>query len=651
MAINVSRALLKAKGLARKGDVDGASQLFAAVLEQFPQNKEATRGLLSISSAEPRATQAPVAASGQDLQSLVTLFNEGNLQEALGAGRILAIRHPDEPLIHNVVGAVYKSLQQYDNAIGSFTQAVRLKPDYAEAYNNLGAACHDARRYDDAIFSYSKAIEHNTDFFEAYVNLGSVLSDCGRPKDAIGSYARAIAIKPECAETAAKLLWLLCEICDWDGVASNTAAIRQLGIAHQGVLPLSLLYLEDHPGRHRQRSELYAKTMFQSGQRSSIAPPQVKPLRLRIGYFSADFHDDQATAHLFARLFQSHDSDRFETIAYSYGVSAQDKMLNRVIDAVDEFYDVQALRDADVAELCRSHRLDIAIDLKGYTQHARPGIFSYRAAPIQIGYLGYPGTLGASFMDYIIADEVVIPHEQGLHYCEQIIYLPHSYHVNDDARKIANNTVTRIDAGLPAEGFVFCCFNRNCKISPKEFDIWMRLLLQVNGSVLWLFESNEWARSNLLIEARKRGVEADRLIFADGVPYADHLARHQLADLFLDTFKYTADAGASDALWAGLPLVTQLGWGFPARVAGSLLSAIDIPELITHSEREYEQLALDLALNPERLASVKAKLIENRLTMPLFDTGLSTKHIEEAYEQAYQRYFDGEAPLSVVIQP
>lgn len=650
MALNVRRTLLKAKGLVRKGDSDGAAQLFDAVLKQFPQNKEAMLGLASMSNETSLVQQASIPASEQDLKNLVNLFNRGHLQQALGAGRMLAIRHRGEPLIHNVVGAVYKRLHQYDNAIASFTQAVRLKPDYAEAYNNLGAACHDVGRYDDAAFSYSKAIEHDADFFEAYCNLGSVLAESGRPKDAIGTYLRAVRIKPDCEETAAKMLFQLAEICDWDGIVSNAAAIRHLGIANQQVLPAILLYLEDHPGRHRQRSELYSNTMFQKQQPTLIPHPQVKPKRLRIGYFSAHFHD-HATMYQVARLFESHDHDAFETIVYSYGVSTEDSMRGRLIEAVDEFYDVQDLTDVDMAALCRTHRLDIAVDLMGYMQRARLGIFSYRAAPIQISYLGYPGTTGASFIDYIIADEVVIPREQGIHYCEQAIYLPHSYQVNDDAREISDKNLTRTDVGLPEAGFVFCCFNSSCKIGPKEFDIWMRLLQQVEGSVLWLFRSNEWAQANLLTEAQKRGVAPERVVFADRVPHADHLARYQLADVFLDTFNYTAGTEANDALWAGLPLITRLGWGFPARVTGSLLSAIDLPELIAKSESEYEQLALDLALNPERLAALKGKLAANRLTAPLFDSELFTKHIEEAYQQAYQRYFDGEPLSSIVVQP
>ncbi|MEZ7951347.1 MAG: tetratricopeptide repeat protein [Halioglobus sp.] len=650
MALNASRTLLKAKGLARKGDIDAAVQLFAAVLKQFPQNKEAILGLASMSEKTSQVPQASVPASRQDLENLVRLFNGGHLQQALDAGRILAIRHRGEPLIHNVVGAVYKSLHQYDNAIASFTQAVRLKPDYAEAYNNLGAACHDVGRYDDAVFGYSKAIEHDAGFFEAYCNLGSALAESGRPKDAIGSYLRAVRIKPDCAETAAKLLFQLAEICDWDGIASNAAAIRHLGIAHQQVLPVSLLHLEDHPGRHRQRSELYSNTMFENQQPALILHPEVKPRRLRVGYFSADFHDHD-TMYQMARLFELHDPDAFETIVYSYGVSAEDSMRSRLIEAVDEFYDVRDLSDADVAALCRTHRLDVAVDLMGCIQRARLGIFSYRAAPIQISYLGYPGTTGASFIDYIIADEVVIPREQGIHYCEQIIYLPHSYQAKDDTREISDKTLTRTDVGLPEAGFVFCCFNASCKISQKEFDIWMRLLQQVEDSVLWLFSSNEWAQANLLTEAQKRGVAPERIIFSDRVSHADHLARYQLADVFLDTFNYTADTQASDALWAGLPLITRLGWGFPARVAGSLLTAIDLPELITNSESEYEQLALDLAQNPERLAALKEKLAENRLTAPLFNPELFTQHIEEAYQQAYQRYFDGEPLSLIVVQP
>jgi protein O-GlcNAc transferase len=371
---------------------------------------------------------------------------------------------------------------------------------------------------------------------------------------------------------------------------------------------------------------------------------------LRIGYFSAEFRD-HATMYLMARLFELHDRDRFVIHAYSYTSADNDTMRSRIMESVDEFHDVHHLTDSDVAKLCRSHGIDIAIDLKGYTQFSRLGIFSYRVAPVQISYLGYPGTTGAPFIDYIIADEVVIPEAQRIHYSEKIVYLPHSYQVNDDARAIAENIPSRVDAGLPELGFVFCCFNNSFKIGPREFAIWMRLLQRIDGSVLWLFSPGTAARKNLQQYAQRAGVNSDRIVFADKVPHADHLARHRLADLFLDTFNYNAHTTASDALWAGLPVVTKSGQGFPARVAASLLNAIDLAELITTSESDYEQLALELALDPERLAALREKLAVNRRTTALFNTGLFTRHIEDAYEQAYRKFLSGEAPTTILVQP
>ena len=324
-------------------------------------------------------------------------------------------------------------------------------------------------------------------------------------------------------------------------------------------------------------------------------------------------------------------------------------MRQRLEKSFDSFTDVQSMSDRDIALQVRQDEIDIAIDLNGYTQQARTGLFSYRAAPIQVNYLGYPGTLGADFMDYIVADPILIPEGKRQHYSEQIIYLPNSYQPTDNTRTISGKVVTREDMGLPSGGFVFCCFNNNYKISHKEFDIWMRLMNKVEGSVLWLLKSNKWAEQNLKGQAEIRGVSAERIIFAERVPQAEHLARQRLADLFLDTFNHNAHTTASDALWAGLPLVTKLGKGFAARVAGSLLNAVGLPELVTETERDYEALIFELATNPMKLAEIKEKLANNRLTQPLFNTELYTKHLENGYQQAYECYFQGKLPQTIIV--
>jgi predicted O-linked N-acetylglucosamine transferase (SPINDLY family) len=443
-------------------------------------------------------------------------------------------------------------------------------------------------------------------------------------------------------------LYQQAHICNWTAIQEDREYISELGISTQHVSPFAILSLEDAPERHRLRSELYAKQNFKQRPMPLPSRPKTKPSRLRIGYFSADFQD-HATMYLMAKVFEAHDPEKFELYAYSFGPDKNDEMRQRLIKAVHVFDDVKMMNDKDIALLAQQDKIDIAVDLKGFTKGSRTGIFAYRAAPVQINYLGYPGTMGANFIDYIIADKVVIPEKHEPSYNENIIHLPYSYQVNDNTRVISECSMTRIEMGLPEQGFVFCCFNQNYKISPTEFDIWMRLLRKVEGSVLWLLKSNKWSEDNLRLEAEKRGISSERLIFAEKKPQAEHLARQRLADLFIDTFNVNAHTTTSDALWAGLPVVTKLGKGFAARVAGSLLSAIDMSELITETEQEYESLILDLATNPERLGAIKLELAANRLSKPLFNTELFTKHLEDGYQRAYQQYFDGKKPEAIYV--
>lgn len=315
----------------------------------------------------------------------------------------------------------------------------------------------------------------------------------------------------------------------------------------------------------------------------------------------------------------------------SFGPASQGEMRQRLIPAFDRFVDVRDYGDREVALLLRQWQIDIAIDLKGYTTSARPGILAHRPAPIQVNYLGYPGTMGVSHIDYILADKVVIPESDQHYYQEKIVYLPDTYQANDQKRQIATELPSRAELGLPENGFVFCCFNNNYKITPVLFDIWMRLLQQVPTSVLWLFENNPTVSRNLRQEAIKRGIVPERLVFAPAIKLDKHLSRIRQADLFLDTLPYNAHTTASDALWAGLPVLTCKGNTFAGRVAASLLSAIGLPELVTNSLAEYEALALHLATNPEVLAEIKTKLARNRDTHPLFDTKLFCRNIEAAY--------------------
>jgi predicted O-linked N-acetylglucosamine transferase (SPINDLY family) len=350
-----------------------------------------------------------------------------------------------------------------------------------------------------------------------------------------------------------------------------------------------------------------------------------------------------------AELFERHDKTKFELIAFSFGPETKDEMQIRVSQAFDHFINVASLSDLEVALLSRELGIDIAIDLKGVTQDYRLSIFSYRAAPIQVSYLGYPGTLGADYIDYLIADKTLIPPQSQQHYSEKIVYLPNSYQVNDRHRVIAPTRFTKKELGLPEDAFVFCCFNNNFKITPDIFDSWVRILKAVDSSVLWLLQDNPTAAINLQKEAAIRGLDPARLVFAKRMDLPDHLARHKAADLFLDTTPCNAHTTASDALWAGLPLLTCMGESFASRVAASLLNAIELPELVTESLVDYESLAIELATTPSKLNALKEKLDRNRLTTPLFDTELFTKHIEEAYTQIYERYQAGLEPENIAI--
>ena len=580
--------------------------------------------------------------------------------------------NPNEPAAHNNLGNMLKELKRFDEALASYGQAIKLAPGYAEAYYNRGIALKELRRWDEALASYDQAIKLKPGYADAHTNRGLVLKELGRWEEALASYDQAIKLKPALAEAfsnrgialknlnrpdealdsfgrAMKLKpdleflygdWLHTKmtLCDWGGIQDQFAdCIKKIERGEKAIAPFPLLALTGSLPLQRKAAEIWVNGRHPASRALPAITKRSRRGKIRVGYYSADYHN-HATAYLMAGLFERHDRNRFDLVAFSYGPDQKDDMRKRVAAAFDQFEDVRTKSDQEVALLSRNMEIDIAVDLKGFTQNQRVGIFSYRAAPIQVNYLGYPGTMGAEYIDYLIADRTLIPGASQQHYSEKIAYLPNSYQVNDRKRQIAGKRFSREESGLPQTGFVFCCFNNNYKITSGTFDGWMRILKQVDGSVLWLLEDHPTAANNLRKEAEARGVSADRLIFAGRMPLPEHLARHCAADLFIDTLPCNAHTTASDALWAGLPVLTCIGEAFASRVAASLLNAIDLPELITSTQEEYEKLAIDLATNPSRLANIRQKLEANRLTTPLFDTDLFTKHIEAAYTQMYERY-------------
>jgi len=431
-------------------------------------------------------------------------------------------------------------------------------------------------------------------------------------------------------------------VCSWEGFeAACERTLAGIDAGKEAATPFSLLAIDSSPAQQRRCAEMNVRKLF----RESFTPPLTprRHRRIRLGYFSSDFHN-HATSQLMAGLFELHDRTRFELFAFSFGRQVIDPMRRRVEAAFEHFVDVSKKSDAEVARLARERELDIAVDLKGLTEQARTRIFAYRAAPLQVSYLGYPGTTGAGCIDYLIADRVVAPPAQRMHYSERIAWLPHSYQVNDSRRPIAPQAPSRAQAGLPEHRFVFCCFNSAFKITPDVFDVWMRLLQKADGSVLWLLDHNPTATRNLRAEAQRRGIAPERLVFAPRVVPSAHLARHRLADLFLDTFYCNAHTTAADALWAGLPLLTCPGRTFSSRVGASLLHAVGLPELVAASSEEYESLALALASDAERLGATRQKLARNILTQPLFDTALFARHIEAAYTAMHERALQGLPP-------
>jgi protein O-GlcNAc transferase len=552
---------------------------------------------------------------------------------------------------HNNRGLTLQELKRFDDSLKSYDEAIHLKPDYAEAYNNRALTLQDLEWLDEALECYDEAIRLKPDFAEAYLNRGNVLQDLKRLGEAVKSYDQALRLKPDYEFLFGTRLNTQMKLCDWTGLPEQLKQLDSLVMTNQkATVPFPLLALTDNPIQQLLAAQVYIQAKHPVSHLLGDCVKRAPDGKIRIGYYSADFHN-HATSYLISELFEAHDARTFELYGFSYGPNTGDEMRKRVSKGFRQFVDVSDRSDLDIAKLSRELGIDIAVDLKGFTQDTRIDFFAMRCAPIQVNYLGYPGTMGAPYIDYIVADSTLIPQEHQRDYTEKIVYMPHSYQVNDSTRKIADRTFTRTELGLPEEGFVFCCFNNNYKILPDTFDVWMRLLAAVKGSVLWLFEDNSTAAINLRREAELRGVDASRLVFAKRMKLDEHLARHRVADLFIDTFPYNAHTTASDSLWAGLPVLTLMGQSFASRVAASLLNALDLSELITLTQDAYEARAIELAMNPDMLEQIKAKLHRNRLTSPLFDGHTFAKHLEVAYSEMYSRYALGLAPSHIVVQP
>jgi protein O-GlcNAc transferase len=578
---------------------------------------------------------------------------QGRSEEAVAAHQRTIALMPSSAEAYGHLGVTLQTLGRWNEAAAAYRQAIALAPDFMEAHSNLGVLLQAMGKPAEAIPAYRAALALNPRYANAHYNLGNALKELDRLEEAIHAYRQAIACDGELAAARFQLCNVRRHACDWRGLEQEEAdCLSSLRGQGHPVSPFPVLVMSADPALHLEHARRWARRLATLPHKRSGRPaahPAPSDGRMRIGYLSCDFHR-HATGSLIAELLERHDRSRFDVIGYCFSPEDGSDMRRRLVAAFDSFVDVRALSHADAARRIHTDRIDILVDLKGYTKDARSEILAHRPAPVQVNYLGYPGTMGADFIDYIIADRFVAPMQDQAHYAERIVQLPDSYQPNDSRRRIAERAPSRAECGLPEEGFVFCSFNGAYKITQTVFGIWMRLLQAVPGSVLWQLDTDTLAKSNLRREALSYGVDPERIVFAPKLRMEEHLARQRLGDLFLDTLPVNAHTTASDALWAGLPVVTCAGDAFIGRVAGSLLHAMGLPELVTHTLADYEALALSLATNPGALADVRARLARNRLAVPLFDIARYARNIEAAYVHMARLSAAGRRPEAFAVR-
>lgn len=632
--------LARAVALYNMNDLSSAAMLCEQALAAQPDMAEALQLLGTI-----RLQQGLFAAAAKQFRILLNsqphnaevnhhlgyaLAHLGNYQQAILCYDQALVRNANFTIAHNHRGIALGKLNRHEEAILSFGAAIALAPQMPEAHFNLGNAFANVQRHQEALSSFDRAIALKPHFAEALNNRGLAQTRLQRYDEAILDYQKALALKADIAYAPGAILGCKLLSCSWDRWQELTAdTIEAVRLEQPFISPFNFLAVSDSPSDILRCAQNYVHRKVSA--QPLIGLSQSRNKKIRLAYVSADFRSHPVGGGI-VELLERHDRQRFDVIGISLGPDDGSPLRRRILQAFDQFHDVCAKSDEQVAHLMRDLQIDIAIDLNGHTEGSRPIIFAYRAAPIQITYLGFAGTTGADFIDYIIADKVVIPSGHERYYAENVVRMPNSYFPTDSKKAISSCTPSRAECQLPQSGFVFCCFNNSYKITPELFAIWMRLLAAKDGSVLWLTYHNDTAAQNLRRNAEVHGINSDRLVFAYKLPMlADHLARHPCADLFLDTLPFNAHTTACEALWAGLPVLTCAGASFASRTGASLLTAAGLPELITNNLQDYENLALELAESPELLASIKRKLASIRTSCALFDTGLLCQHLEAAF--------------------
>jgi predicted O-linked N-acetylglucosamine transferase (SPINDLY family) len=590
----------------------------------------------------------PKNCAALHLMGVVCGLSKKNIEAIQYFKKGIKIAPNDSDLQYNLAKAL-SAAQNDREALQHHLKATQLAPDNANAWVNYGKCLDSLGKGSDALVCYEKAIELQPNFIQPWFNKGKTLSELGRYQEALSAYTEAYRIKPEENFLLGILLHHKMLICEWTELAELYQAIHKgLAQGNKVAEPFGLMAFSESERDLQLCAEIFAADFYPP----KILPPQSqnkeKKKKIRLGYLCGEFRE-QATSILMTGLYENHHKEKFEIIAFDNGIADGSKIRVRIENAFDQMIDIRQLSDLEAARIVQSMDIDILINLNGYFGKSRQGIFAYQPSPIQVNFLGFPGTLGASYIDYLIADPIVIPEINKQYYDEKIAYLPNSYQANDACREMADQTLSRAELGLPETGFVFCCFNNNYKITPQVFNVWMTILSEVKGSILWLLADNATAEINLKNQAKAHGISPDRLIFANRMPLTKHLARQRQADLFLDTFPCNAHTTASDALWAGLPLLTQQGHTFPGRVAASLLHAIGLPELIAKTQSEYLALAIEYGNNAKKIAQLKQKLAANRLTTPLFNTAEFATNLENIFSQMAERQHANLGPTDIYI--
>jgi predicted O-linked N-acetylglucosamine transferase (SPINDLY family) len=643
----------------QQGQLAEAERCFRQLLRKEPRHMVALNVLAVVLVTLGRHAEAEPylqAALQVNPSSDATLHNYGLVLKALGRPDEALLRFTDALAVNpgnaetwNSRGTVLNDLRDHKAAIADFDNALSRNPAYPAAIFNKSRSLTELRRYDEALATCDQALAIKPDLAEAWFGRGFLLHQLRRHEEAADAYANALRIDPKIPFIKGALLHQKMLACDWSGIDRLIAMIDgDIAVGRLSAEPFGWQGIATSDRSLQRCAQLYNAARFPAARGNSAPARTGAGGKIRIGYLSGEFRE-QATSLLLVGVLEQHDSGRFEVYAIDNGWDDLSATRRRIDRAVHRMIPIRELNDRDALAAIRESRIDILINLNGYFGDGRMRLFAQRAAPVQVNYLGFPGTLGASYIDYIIADPTVLPATSRGFFDEKVVTLPNCYQANDRNRDIAAQILTRAECGLPTTGVVFCCFNNAYKITPEMFSCWMRILSRVEDSVLWLLEDTAAASANLRREAAARGVDGSRIIFAGRLPAAEHLARHRCADLFLDTLPYNAHTTASDALWAGLPLVTCLGQTFAGRVAASLLKNVKLPELITTTLEDYERLAIELATVPERRVAIVQRLEANRLTTPLFDTGLFTRHLEAAYVAMFERHQAGLAPDHIEI--